>query len=127
MGSIRTLHLLKPNFTKNGIFPLPLTLRSYVMKSSLLEPPNVPRLSETARISLTPQEIEDFAPKIRQVIDWFGQLQNVDLQSIKPAIRADTEGDNLRGDVPEKFENIEALISAVPGFQEPYIKVPKVY
>ncbi|KAF4355790.1 hypothetical protein F8388_011975 [Cannabis sativa] len=93
---------------------------------SSLEPPDVSRLAQTARISLTPQEVEDFGPKIRQVVDWFGQLQAVDLQSVEPAIRADTEGDNLRDDIPETFENREALIGAVPNFEDPYIKVPKV-
>ncbi|MCD7463774.1 hypothetical protein HAX54_051354 [Datura stramonium] len=137
MGSIKALHLLKPatdsflfNFSKNGISSFPVAIkpnqRRYSVKSSVLEPPDVPRLAQTARISLAPQQVEEFAPKIRQVIDWFGQLQAVDLQSIEPAIRADTEGDNLRDDIPEKFENREALISAVPSFEEPYIKVPKV-
>ncbi|ESR63992.1 glutamyl-tRNA(Gln) amidotransferase subunit C [Citrus sinensis] len=56
---------------------------------SSLEPPDVPRLAQTARISLTPHEVEEFAPKIRQVIDWFGQLQDVDLDSVDPALRAD--------------------------------------
>ncbi|KAG6644039.1 hypothetical protein I3843_08G027700 [Carya illinoinensis] len=93
---------------------------------SSLEPPDVPRLADTARISLTQNEVEEFAPKIRQVIDWFGQLQDVDLHSIEPAIRADTEGSNLRDDVPETFENREAMIAAVPSFEEQYIKVPKV-
>ncbi|KAL8537320.1 hypothetical protein ACS0TY_012463 [Phlomoides rotata] len=78
--------------------------RFYSVKSSL-EPPDVPRLAETARISLTPQEVEEFAPKIRQVVDWFGQLQAVDLHSVEPAIRAGTEGDHLRDDVPEIFSN----------------------
>ncbi|CAK9325514.1 unnamed protein product [Citrullus colocynthis] len=91
-----------------------------------LQPPDVPRLAETARISLTPTQVEEFAPKIRQVVDWFGQLQTVDLQSIEPSIRADTEGGNQRNDVPEPFENREAMIGAVPVFDEPYIKVPKV-
>ncbi|KAB1204327.1 Glutamyl-tRNA(Gln) amidotransferase subunit C, chloroplastic/mitochondrial [Morella rubra] len=93
---------------------------------SSLEPPDVPRLAETARISLTPNEVEEFAPKIRQVVDWFGQLQDVDLQSIEPAIRADTEGNDLRDDIPETFENREAMIAAVPSYEEPYIKVPRV-
>ncbi|KAK1550896.1 hypothetical protein Q3G72_026579 [Acer saccharum] len=91
-----------------------------------LEPPDLNRLAETARISLTPREVEEFAPKIRQVIDWFGQLQAVDLNSIDPAIRADTEIDNLREDMPETFENREAIIAAVPSYEEPFIKVPKV-
>lgn len=89
-------------------------------------PPDVVRLAETARISLTPTEVEEFAPKIGQVIDWFGQLQDVDLDSIEPAIRADTEGNNLRDDIPETFENRGAMIAAVPSYEEPYIRVPKV-
>ncbi|EYU29304.1 hypothetical protein ABFS82_05G134100 [Erythranthe guttata] len=93
---------------------------------SCLQPPDVPRLAQTARISLTPQQVEEFAPKIRQVVDWFGQLQAVDLESIEPAIRADTEGDNLRIDVPEVFDNRDAIIAAVPTFEDLYIKVPKV-
>ncbi|KAL3818988.1 hypothetical protein ACJIZ3_004893 [Penstemon smallii] len=99
--------------------------RFYVGKSSL-EPPNVERLADTARISLTPQQVEEFAPKIQQVVDWFGQLQAVDLQSIEPAIRAGTEGDNLRNDVPEIFDNRDAMIASVPSYEDSYIKVPKV-
>ncbi|PSR89324.1 Glutamyl-tRNA(Gln) amidotransferase subunit C like [Actinidia chinensis var. chinensis] len=101
-------------------------VRSFSVVRSGLEPPDLPRLAETARISLTPDEVEEFAPKIQQVVDWFGQLQAVDLQSIQPAIRADTEGENLRDDLPETFENREAMIAAVPSYEEPFIKVPKV-
>ncbi|KAH7523573.1 glutamyl-tRNA(Gln) amidotransferase subunit C, chloroplastic/mitochondrial [Ziziphus jujuba] len=99
---------------------------TWATNGSSLEPPDVPRLAETARISLAPHEVEEFAPKIRQVIDWFGQLQAVDLQSVEPAIRADTQGDNFRDDVPETFENREAIIAAVPNYEEPYVKVPKI-
>ncbi|OVA14457.1 Aspartyl/glutamyl-tRNA(Asn/Gln) amidotransferase [Macleaya cordata] len=105
--------------------PPSTTPRNFSARSSL-QPLDVSRLAETARISLTPTEVEEFAPKIRQVIDWFGQLQAVDLQSIEPALRADTEGDNLRHDLPETFENREAMLAAVPSYEEPYIKVPKV-
>uniref|UniRef100_A0A453LPU8 Glutamyl-tRNA amidotransferase subunit C n=1 Tax=Aegilops tauschii subsp. strangulata TaxID=200361 RepID=A0A453LPU8_AEGTS len=55
-----------------------------------LEPPDLPRLANSARISLSPQEAEEFAPKIQQVVDWFGQLQAVDLESIEPSLRAGT-------------------------------------
>ncbi|KAJ9545531.1 hypothetical protein OSB04_025238 [Centaurea solstitialis] len=100
-------------------------VRSFSVHSSL-ERPNVSRLAETARISLTPEEAEEFAPKIQQVVDWFGQLQDVDLQSIEPAIRADTEVGSFREDSPETFDKREAMIAAVPSYEEPYIKVPKV-
>ncbi|XP_008808609.2 glutamyl-tRNA(Gln) amidotransferase subunit C, chloroplastic/mitochondrial isoform X2 [Phoenix dactylifera] len=95
--------------------------------SAALQPSDVPRLAETARISLSSQEVKEFEPKIRQVIDWFGQLQAVNLESIDPSLRADTEvSASPREDFPETFENREALISAVPRYSDPYIKVPKV-
>ncbi|XP_073057082.1 glutamyl-tRNA(Gln) amidotransferase subunit C, chloroplastic/mitochondrial-like, partial [Primulina eburnea] len=108
--------------------------RFYAAKSSL-ELPDVQRLAETARISLTPQQVEEFEPKILasggMVSSFlsthkFGQLQAVDLESIEPALRADTEGDNLRNDAPEIFDNRDAIIAAVPTFEDSYIKVPKV-
>ncbi|XP_004291148.1 PREDICTED: glutamyl-tRNA(Gln) amidotransferase subunit C, chloroplastic/mitochondrial [Fragaria vesca subsp. vesca] len=122
---------LLPNFNCNRKLPQVLHRRrslstAITAGSSSLEPLDVPRLAETARISLTPQEVEEFAPKIGQVMEWFGQLQDVDLESVEPSIRADTEGDNFRADVPETFENRKAIIDAIPTYDEPYIKVPKV-
>ncbi|CAM8919693.1 unnamed protein product [Rhodiola kirilowii] len=88
--------------------------------------PDVRRLAETARITLTPAEVEEVGPKIQQVLDWFGQLQAVDLENVQPAIRADTEGDNLRDDIPEVFENRDEIIASFPSYEEPFIIVPKV-
>ncbi|GJM96045.1 hypothetical protein PR202_ga12850 [Eleusine coracana subsp. coracana] len=92
-----------------------------------LEPPDLPRLANAARISLSPQEAEEFAPKIQQVVDWFGQLQAVDLESIEPSLRAGTAaGSSLREDKPETFANRDAIVEAIPGYDDPYIKVPRV-
>uniref|UniRef100_A0ACD6A3C3 Uncharacterized protein n=1 Tax=Avena sativa TaxID=4498 RepID=A0ACD6A3C3_AVESA len=92
-----------------------------------LEPPDLPRLAKSARISLSQQEAEEFAPKIQQVVDWFGQLQAVDLESIEPSLRADTAvGSSLREDKAEPFANRDAIIEALPSFDDPYIKVPRV-
>ncbi|KAL1557329.1 glutamyl-tRNA(Gln) amidotransferase subunit C, chloroplastic/mitochondrial-like [Salvia divinorum] len=127
----RAIMLLRANpqlFSfRSSAFPKAFQLkkRFYAAKCSL-EPPDVPSLAEKARISLTPKQVEEFAPKIRQVVNWFGQLQAVDLQSIEPALRADTEGDNLRDDVPQVFDNRDAIIAAVPNYEDSYIKVPKV-
>ncbi|KAF8681675.1 hypothetical protein HU200_045101 [Digitaria exilis] len=92
-----------------------------------LEPPDLHRLANAARISLTPQEVEEFEPKIRQVIDLFGQLQAVDLESIEPSLRAGTAtGSSLREDKPETFVNRDAIVEAIPSYDDPYIKVPRV-
>ena len=50
---------------------------------------------------MTPTEVEDSGPKIVQVIDWFDQLQGVNLENVEPAIRAYTgKLSNLRPDEP---------------------------
>ncbi|CAI0464033.1 unnamed protein product [Linum tenue] len=106
------------------------------------EAPDVRRLAQTARISLTEQEVEDFGPKIQQVIEWFGQLQGVDLKQVEPGIRAATaagkcffplskvldeaeEGVNLRDDVPVTFPKADAIIEGLPSYDAPYVRVPK--
>ncbi|KAG2238821.1 hypothetical protein Bca52824_091891 [Brassica carinata] len=94
--------------------------------NSSLSLPDISRLAETARISLTPAEIEECEPKIRQVIDWFGQLQQVDVNCVEPAIRAEMEGGNLREDAPQTFENRDSIRASIPSFDETYLKVPKV-
>ncbi|KAK1438240.1 hypothetical protein QVD17_04046 [Tagetes erecta] len=128
--AFRSDHILLNHFTKYGTFrqkekTFRVGVRKYSIHSSL-ERPDVVRLAETARISLTPQEAEEFAPKIQKVVDWFGQLQDVDLQSVEPAIRPDTESGSFREDSPVTFDNREAIIAAIPSYEEPYIKVPKV-
>ncbi|KAF7820091.1 glutamyl-tRNA(Gln) amidotransferase subunit C, chloroplastic/mitochondrial-like [Senna tora] len=131
-------HSFHANYYKSSFnyfgFPKVVTVQYNKIRSSSstttiqssLPPPDVARLAETARISLTSNEVEEFAPKIQQVIDWFGQLQGVDLQSIEPSIRADTENNNVRDDVPETFDHRDNIVAAIPSYEEPYIKVPKV-
>ncbi|KAG9153923.1 hypothetical protein Leryth_026012 [Lithospermum erythrorhizon] len=111
----RGLNLLRASTTRSSSFLSPniwsprtvevkqrRSKRSY--STSSLEPPDVSRLAETARIS----------PDVRE-------LQDVDLQSV-----SNTEGDNFRDDIPETFPNREAIIAAIPNFEDSYIKVPKV-
>ncbi|GLJ45869.1 hypothetical protein SUGI_0965730 [Cryptomeria japonica] len=94
---------------------------------SNLQPPDVHQLAAKARISLTPKQVEEFGPKIGQVIDWFGQLQDVDLENVEPTIQADIDNpSNLRPDSPIIFEDREAMLAAVPVLEKPYIKVPKI-
>ncbi|EER93733.1 hypothetical protein BDA96_01G159000 [Sorghum bicolor] len=112
-------------------WPRPLSSSSHVTPAAAgageLEPPDLTRLANAARISLSPQEAEDFEPKIRQVVDWFGQLQAVDLESIEPSLRAGTTADSsLREDKPETFDNRDAIVEAIPSYDDPYIKVPRV-
>ncbi|KAL2609857.1 hypothetical protein R1flu_028430 [Riccia fluitans] len=93
-----------------------------------VEPPNLAQLCDKARISLSPKEIEEFTPQISKVVDWFSQLQDVDVENVEPAIRVGAvDGTNtLRADQPVTFQDREALLAAIPDREGPYMKVPKI-
>eukprot|EP00246_Nothoceros_aenigmaticus_P013045 TRINITY_DN4313_c0_g1_i1.p1 TRINITY_DN4313_c0_g1~~TRINITY_DN4313_c0_g1_i1.p1 ORF type:complete len:167 (-),score=13.81 TRINITY_DN4313_c0_g1_i1:268-720(-) len=105
-----------------------------------VEPPNVAELCQKARLAMTPKEMEDLGPKIRRVVEWFAQLQDVDVDGVSPAIGVGGEAfvnglssaggidgaGTLRSDVPSGFGNREAMLAAIPDREGPYLKVPKV-
>uniref|UniRef100_A0A0A8YQF9 Glutamyl-tRNA(Gln) amidotransferase subunit C, chloroplastic/mitochondrial n=1 Tax=Arundo donax TaxID=35708 RepID=A0A0A8YQF9_ARUDO len=123
--------LRNPSARTHWLRPLSSSSSTHVTAAAAgagaLEPPDLPCLANAARISLSPQEAEEFAPKIRQVVGWFGQLQVVDLESIEPSLRAGTAAaSSLREDKPETFANRDAIVEAIPNYDDPYIKVPRV-
>ncbi|BBN20089.1 hypothetical protein Mp_8g16340 [Marchantia polymorpha subsp. ruderalis] len=93
-----------------------------------VEPPNLAQLCDKARISLSAKEIEEFSPQISKVVDWFAQLQDVDVENIEPAIRVGAlDGKSaLRADTPVIFEERETMIASLPDREGPYMRVPKI-
>lgn len=53
-----------------------------------------------------PLQVKDWAPKIEGIVEWFGQLQEVDVEGVPPALRAEVESENfLRADAPREYEH----------------------
>lgn len=49
-----------------------------------------------AHIAVTDEEVADWGPKIESIVEWFGQLQEVDVEGVPPALQADVEQGALR-------------------------------
>lgn len=50
-------------------------------------------------------QVKEWSPKIEGIVDWFGQLQEVDVEGVPPALRAEVENENfLRKDLPRQYE-----------------------
>lgn len=95
--------------------------------SSEIEPPNVQKLAQLAQVGVSEQEAAEWAPKIAGIVEWFGQLQQVDLEGVPPAVRADIGDANLlRPDQPRTFENREVMLEQIPEREGPFTKVPKM-
>ncbi|KAL4552559.1 hypothetical protein Ndes2526B_g02487 [Nannochloris sp. 'desiccata'] len=95
--------------------------------SSEIEPPNVQKLAQLAQVGVSEQEAAEWAPKIAGIVEWFGQLQQVDLEGVPPAVRADIGDANLlRPDQPRTFENRQVMLEQIPEREGPFTKVPKM-
>ena len=95
---------------------------------SALPRPDLRKLADLAKVSLTEEQIEDFQPKVDRVVDWFAQLQEVDLEEseIQDFEVVDSAGRaELREDVPRVFGEREALLSQIPNMEGKFIKLPK--
>jgi len=96
--------------------------------SNSLPRPDLRKLAQLAKVSLTDEQIEDFQPKVDRVVDWFAQLQEADLDEaeIQDFEVVDTAGRaSLRQDTPREYEEREALLSQIPFREGEYIKLPK--
>ncbi|KXZ42805.1 hypothetical protein GPECTOR_117g370 [Gonium pectorale] len=87
--------------------------------------PNIADLAKMSQISVSEQEAADWAPKINSVLDWFGQLQSVDVAGVTPAIHAYSEGNRLRPDEPRAYAARAELLAAAPQTEGTYVRVPK--
>lgn len=93
---------------------------------SSVDPIDIPKLAKMAQIQVTEQEVADWEPKIAGIVDWFGQLQAVDVSGVPPAVHARDEGNVLRPDEPATYGNRAAIMQQVPEQQGGFVRVPKI-
>lgn len=90
-------------------------------------PPDVRELARLAHISVTDQEVADWGPKIEGIVEWFGQLQGVDVEGVPPALRADVEAaPALRPDVVTRHVAGSDLLQQAADREGPFVRVPKI-
>ena len=90
--------------------------------------PDLRALAEMAAMDITDEEIADWTPKVHGIIEWFGQLRELDLSDVEEYEAPGRENwmadDWMREDEPVEFENIEAMLKESKNWEAPFIKVP---
>lgn len=107
------------------------TVRRAASNQQPVEQPDVHKLAQLAHINITPEEAEDWQDKIGGVIDWFGQLQAVNVEGIplasRPAFGTDTAaGALLRTDQAHGYEGSQGLLAQAPARDGDFVKVPRI-
>ena len=94
---------------------------------------NIDRLSELAQIKLTEDEKKEIGPQIERIVDWMGQLNNVDVEGVRPSMRGGDEGDEehvdtawLRPDVvADDPKDIDGRVGVLQTNEEGFVPVQK--
>ncbi|CAK0734851.1 hypothetical protein CVIRNUC_000492 [Coccomyxa viridis] len=96
-------------------------------ESRKIDPPDVRELAKMAHISVTDEEVREWEPQLAKIVDWFAQLQAVDVEGVLPAVRADLPDENVtRKDEAVRYEDREGLMKQVPEMEGQFVKVPKI-
>jgi aspartyl-tRNA(Asn)/glutamyl-tRNA(Gln) amidotransferase subunit C len=94
-------------------------------------PPDVPKLANLARLDVTAEEAAAWTPQIGAVVNWFGQLRELELpaEGEAPAEALESEDElraRLREDVPVDFPHREEMLAAAKKLESPFIRIPQV-
>ena len=72
-------------------------------------------------------QVAEWGPKLEGIVEWFGQLQEVDVEGVPPALRADVEGQSsLRADQPRRYAGQEEMLQQAPDREGAFVRVPKI-
>lgn len=93
------------------------------MKLSLEQVRHVAALS---RLSLTPQEEEQYQTQLQAVLDAFAELDALDLSDVPPTAQVNLSAPALRQDAPAEPLGVEKALANAPDRVGGSFAVPKV-
>jgi aspartyl-tRNA(Asn)/glutamyl-tRNA(Gln) amidotransferase subunit C len=92
----------------------------------MLERTEVDKVAHLARLSLTTAEAEQFTTQLRDILDYFEQLSELDVTDVEPTTRAIDVSNITRADILIPYADREAIFACAPDQEEDYFKVPKI-
>lgn len=82
-------------------------------------------VAEVARLELTDEEVKRFVPQLKEVLDAFSKLQEVDTENCDPSFHPVKMKNALREDVPTECLTQEEALSCTKLKKDGYFKGPR--
>lgn len=82
-------------------------------------------VADVARIKLTEAEIERFLPQLREALEFFSRLKEVDTENIKPSFQPVEIRNALREDKEKECLSQEDALSLTEHKKDGYFKGPR--
>ena len=83
------------------------------------------RVAQNARLELTEDEIKRFLPQMKELMEYFSQLKDVDTSGIKPSFQPVEIRNSLREDEPEECLSQDEALSQTEHKKDGYFKGPR--
>jgi len=80
-------------------------------------------IAKVARIALTEEEINELLPQFNEILDLLERVRQMPLTDAAPIIMTDN-ADEFRPDVPQGFDDPDAIVDQFPRKKDRYARVP---
>jgi aspartyl-tRNA(Asn)/glutamyl-tRNA(Gln) amidotransferase subunit C len=91
-----------------------------------ISPEKVREVAKLARLALDDAEVQKLGPQLASILQYVGQLSEVDVTSVEPMAHALPVSNVLRDDIVEPSLPVEKVLQNAPETDGPFFKVPKV-
>lgn len=92
----------------------------------MIDENTVKHVAETARIDLTDAEVSTFARELKDVLDSFKILDEVDVEDLEPSFHPIRTENVLRDDVVEECLDKETIFKLACHKEDEHFKVPRI-
>ncbi len=84
------------------------------------------RVAENAKIELTEEEIKKFLPQLKEAMEFFSKLNEINTDNVKPSFQPVEIKNIMQEDEPEKCLTQDEALSLTKHKKDGYFKGPKV-
>jgi len=82
-------------------------------------------VAEVARLKLTEEEIKKFLPQLKEALEFFSQLMEVNTENVKPSFQPVELKNVMREDVEKKCLSRDDALSLTEHKKDGYFKGPR--
>ena len=84
-------------------------------------------VADLARITLTDEEVQQFQNELDDILEYVGQLNELDVDGIEPTAHAAPRANVLRDDTPSPTMGRRHVVANAPAaVEDAYVRVPPV-
>ena len=86
----------------------------------------VKKVAKLARLDVTEEDLDYYAPQLQNIMKWFEELREVDTEGVEPLASVSEINARLREDVINDGDIQDRVLSNAPENLEGFFVVPKV-